>query len=134
MTQLIYHLVPRSDFTRSCRDGVYRPESLAREGFVHCADERSALAIAADYFSATEGDLLLLQVDLSQLSAETIFEAPAPIAGGGTAHLELAASFPHVYGPIELDAIVGVGVLSMRSQGYCWPSKFVPLSAVLSNG
>jgi hypothetical protein len=38
---------------------------------------------------------------------------------------------PHVYGPIELQAIEGVGVLGKTSDGYAWPEEFFPIDVAL---
>ena len=132
----IYHLVRAAGLRAGLDAASYRPADLASEGFVHCAREESALAVADDYFgeeSAGEGALLLLRIDPHRLSCETRTEAPAPRPGAPTAHLATAESFPHVYGAIDRDAITGVGVLERGpGGGYRWPGEFATLDAFLS--
>jgi len=129
----IYHIVPEAEFRARADDALYVPATLERDGFVHCATEPSVLPVASDYFSDVAGRLLVLEIDPARLAAETRYEAPAPIAGGGTAHLEMAVEFPHVYGPIDRAAIVGVGVLAPGGKGYRWPAELRSLEAYLSD-
>jgi uncharacterized protein len=129
---MIYHIVTESDLRARLRGGVYSPASLHEEGFVHCAFEPSVIAVANDYFAGAAGPLLLLVIDPGRLAAETRTEAAAPIAGGGASHLAGAAQFPHVYGPIDRQAIIGVGVLGRTGGGYAWPPGFVPPDSFLA--
>jgi len=52
------------------------------------------------------GDFLLLSCDPQKLSAQVKMEPAAPV-GDMPAH-ESSAMFPHLYGPINLDAVVEV--------------------------
>lgn len=129
---MIYHLVPESDL-RSCLQGsLYLPSNLASDGFVHCSFAASAIPVANDYFAGISGRLLLLEIDPVHLASEVRFEAPAPIAGGGSSHLAGVSQFPHVYGPINTEAIAGVGVLGRTQGGYEWPPAFTPLDVFLA--
>jgi uncharacterized protein (DUF952 family) len=85
--------------------------------------------VSNDYYAEVAERLLLLEIDPVKLSSQVRFEVAAPIAGGGTAHLESAPLFPHVYGPIDLSAIVGVGVLGRTADSYAWPDSFGPLDS-----
>jgi uncharacterized protein (DUF952 family) len=77
--------------------GAYRAETLASEGFIHCTAEPAMLQTVANSFYRNQpGDWLILAVDLDKVAAEVRWEA----ADG---HL-----FPHIYGPIEADAVVKV--------------------------
>ena len=128
---VIYHLTTEEEFRGHCSNGLYRPSSLADEGFVHCADEPVVLAVANDYFAEIRERVLLLRIDPAALTASTVYENAAPIAGGGTVHLEMAKRFPHVYGPIEVSAVVAVGVLERTEHGYAWPIRMVDPDAFL---
>jgi len=77
--------------------------------------------------------VLLLEIDPERLTSEVRYEAAAPIAGGGTAHLVDAALFPHVYGPINVQAIVCAGVLEVTPDGYQWPGRFAAWGAFLAD-
>jgi uncharacterized protein (DUF952 family) len=128
---VIYHLVVEEDLPVCCDGQVYRPRSLAVDGFIHCSVESSVTPVANDYFRDAPGRLLLLRIDPSKLSAETRYERAAPPPGADLTHLDSAPAFPHVYGPIELGAVEGVGVLTKTASGYAWPEEFFPIETVL---
>jgi uncharacterized protein (DUF952 family) len=128
---VIYHLVIQSEFAVQVCDGLYRPADLPQVGFVHCASEDSVILVADDYYAEASGPVLLLEIDSDKLNSETRYEAAAPIAGGGSSHLENASVFPHVYGPIETLAITRVGVLSKTADGFGWPEEFVEVASLL---
>ncbi|MCU0520945.1 MAG: DUF952 domain-containing protein [Anaerolineae bacterium] len=129
---MIYNIVLESDF-RSRLDGqVYAPSDLPTTGFVHCALRASVIPVANDYFQGASGPVLLLEIDPGRLRSEIRYEAAAPLATGGSSHLTSASQFPHVYGPINADAITGVGVLDRKAGSYEWPRELMPLDAFLS--
>lgn len=129
---MIYHIVIESDFRAQLRGLVYSPLGLQDDGFVHCAFEPSVIPVANDYYAGVPGRVLLLEIDPRRLAAETRTEAAAPTAGGGSSHLASASQFPHVYGPINREAITGVGVLGRGVDGYEWPRGFMPLDSFLT--
>jgi len=128
---VIYHLAVESELRARLPALFYRPANLEADGFVHCALEASVVAVANDYYAELSEPLLLLEIDPTRLVAETRYEAAAPIAGGGTAHLESALHFPHVYGPIDSAAILRIGTLEKGPDGYEWPRSFETLGAFL---
>lgn len=127
---MIYHLVSESEFHACLEAHTYSPESLRQHGFVHCALEPSVIPVANDYLAEVAERVLLLEIDLEHLDADVRLEAPAPLEGAASSHLASAAEFPHVYGPINAQAISGVGVLSKDSSGYRWPDTFVSLGSL----
>jgi uncharacterized protein (DUF952 family) len=133
MSQRIHHLVPASELRAGCGDITYVPARLDEVGFVHCSAGRDVtLAVAADYFGDVDEPLFVLEIDVEKLGSELRFEAPAPIAGGGSDHLAHAETFPHVYGPIERAAITGVGELARGGDGFRWPCSFASLDEVIA--
>jgi len=74
--------------------GRYAPESLEREGFIHCSNPQQVIRVANALFRGIRG-LVLLHVEVERLSSPLVYEN---LEGG----FEL---FPHVYGPIELEAV-----------------------------
>lgn len=128
---MIYHLVTEPDFRAQLAGAVYLPSNLSDDGFVHCALEPSVIPVANDYYAGASDRLLLLEIDPRRLASETRYETAAPKAGGGSSHLTSAPRFPHVYGPIEKEAITGVGVLRRTAGGYEWPRSFMPLDSFL---
>jgi uncharacterized protein (DUF952 family) len=130
---MLYHIVPAEEFRAQLERAAYRPANLAHDGFIHCALGASVLSVANDYYSCVSGQLLLLEIDPERLASETRYEAPAPIAGAGFSHLGSASEFPHIYGPIETEAITRVGLLVETSSGFQWPTAFMELDSFLSH-
>ena len=131
----IFHITTAGELRRGLAEERYQPDRLAEDGFVHCAvDAESIQAVAADYFADLAGPVVVLEIDVALLTSRLVFEAAAPIPGGGTAYLEGAAEFPHVYGPIERAAIVGAGRLDTGAApgGFRWPRNLEPLDVVLA--
>ena len=128
----IYHLTTGPELRAGCTPEVYSPARLPEDGFVHCAGSPAvALSVATDYFRDA-GTVYLLVIDPASLTAPLRFEAAAPIAGGGRAHLAQADRFPHVYGPIDRGAIVEAGPLATGPDGFAWPARFEPLEDLLA--
>jgi uncharacterized protein (DUF952 family) len=131
--RLVYHVTTLPALRRDCRDGAYAPPSLASEGFIHCtATPATVLAVARDYFGAATEPLVLVAIDAARLAAELRFEAAKPIAGGGTAHLATGEAFPHLYGPLNLDAVAGVAALERDGDAFAWPEPFRRIEAWLA--
>jgi hypothetical protein len=101
---------------------VYIPALFEQDGFIHCtAEPDTLLAVASDYFLKVEEPVLVLSIDLPRIKSEVKFEPPAPIEGSGVSHLQEGLLFPHIYGPLNLDAVAGVGVLEKTNGRFSWP-------------
>jgi len=100
----IYHLVLRSTWLANPAL-EYRTDSLATEGFIHCSQVHQ-VAESANRFYANAVDLLVLEVEPAGLTSSLKYEA----AGSG----EL---FPHVYGPINRQAVVAVHAMKRDGNG-----------------
>jgi uncharacterized protein (DUF952 family) len=99
---MILHILRRAEWEEAVRRGSYRPSSIDAEGFIHCSTLSQAVETAKIFFRGAT-DLLLLRIDESKVAAEVRFEAPAVPGDARPGTL-----FPHVYGPLNLDAIVEV--------------------------
>jgi uncharacterized protein (DUF952 family) len=100
----IYHLVLRRLWEENA-DRPYRPESLAAEGFIHCSFAEQ-VARSANRFYAEAADLLLLHIDAQRLTSPLREEA----ADNGEI-------FPHIYGPLNRDAVRKVEGMARGSDG-----------------
>jgi uncharacterized protein (DUF952 family) len=99
----LYHITSREAWVDATRDGTYRAPSLATEGFIHCSTASQVLPVARQAFRG-ETNLVLLVIDTQQLTAALKWE---PAAGGQQPEgLAPGTTFPHVYGPIVLEAVV----------------------------
>ena len=98
MTENIFHITTHTTWSAGQKSGEYRADSLEQVGFIHCSKAAQVLRVANDYFSGQQG-LLILMLDPSKLKVEVRWEPGSDRAD------EL---FPHIYGPVDLDAVVGV--------------------------
>ncbi|MGW0860941.1 DUF952 domain-containing protein [Streptomyces sp. NPDC002611] len=99
---MIYHAVPDTVWN-TAPGPTYAPGSLAEEGFVHCSpDEPTTLAVVNAFYRDAPRPLLVLALDEARLTARVEFEAAAPAPPPGVAEDVL---FPHVFGPLDRDAV-----------------------------
>jgi len=90
----IYHIVLPEAWAAFDGD-LYEHASLASEGFIHCSFYHQLGGVIERYYSGAE-KIILLEIDSDKLSSELLNE---PSTGGEI--------YPHIYGPINRDAIVG---------------------------
>lgn len=102
---MIFHITPRADWEAAKTKGEYAADSLRLEGFIHCSTLAQILPVAEKYYKGQSG-LLLLMIEPTLLSSTLKWEAPS----GGTPPpgVPEGDQFPHIYGPINLDAVVNV--------------------------
>ena len=96
MTDIILHVMPRTSWSAAQKAGVYTADTLAGQGFIHCSKAGQVLRVADTVFAGQQG-LLLLVIDPARLTSKLRWEPGVDLT------TEL---FPHVYGPINLDAVV----------------------------
>lgn len=108
MPDIILHLAFQADWEAAQSAGEYRSPSLSEEGFIHAsADEEQMMRVVTRLF-ADRTDLLVLDVDTARL-AEVSPLVREPSRSGEI--------YPHVYGPINLDAVVRVRALTVDASG-----------------
>jgi glutathione S-transferase len=97
----IYHLTSVSAWQQARSAGSYaestRGLSLAEVGFIHCSSASQVPQVAGAYYRDVP-DLVLLVIDPSRLAADVRDE---DLDGQGQ-------RFPHIYGPLNLDAVIAV--------------------------
>ena len=104
---MILHLMPRPAWEQWRDAGSYEPPSLASEGFVHCTgNDDLMLAVANRFYSGEPGEVVVVTLDEGRLTREVRWEAPAH--PDGTAPTDNEPLFPHVYGPLDREAVVRV--------------------------
>ena len=103
---LIFHITTRTDWEAAQQRGNYRPTSLESEGFIHCSPDVQAAHVANAFYRGQMG-LVLLVIDTELLSAKLKWDPPAHPATE-KAPAELRGKFPHIYGPLNLVAVVDV--------------------------
>jgi uncharacterized protein (DUF952 family) len=92
---MIYHIAARADWEAAQAAGSYAADSLTSEGFIHCSTGAQVLGTAGRFFAGRH-DLVLLAIDPARLTAELRYEEGEP-----------GVLFPHLYGPLDLRAVVG---------------------------
>lgn len=100
----ILHITPRAEWLAAQEHGLYTAPSLTSEGFIHCSTPEQAAAVANAFYRGQNG-LVLLVVDESRLTSELRWEPPSGPPAPGISASDL---FPHIYGPLNTDAVVKV--------------------------
>lgn len=103
---ILYHITSQADWARARMEGEYTADSLATQGFIHCSTRTQVLEVANALFGG-RSDLVLLLIDASRLRAPVRYEN---LEGG-------AQLFPHLYGSLNLDAVVQVLPFRPDSEG-----------------
>jgi uridine phosphorylase len=94
---LILHITTRSDWETAVSQASYTTESLQTDGFIHCSTPAQAVYAANEHFQGQTG-LMLLCIDEDLVTADVVYEDC----------YETGMKFPHVYGSLNLDAVLGV--------------------------
>ena len=97
---IIFHITTHADWERAEREGVYRATSLDTQGFIHFSTAAQVVDTANRFYSG-QRDLLLLMVDTARLQMDLRYEPPADSP-------ESAERFPHLYGTLNLNAVLQV--------------------------
>ncbi len=99
------------DWARARADGEYaistRGLTLAEQGFIHGSTAAQVAGVANMFYQGVP-DLLVLVIDPGRLRSEVRFEA---VPG-------LDEQFPHIYGPIDIDAVVRTRPLEPGPDGH----------------
>ena len=91
-----YHLVPVVAWETADPDRPYAAASLATEGFIHCTDgDEELVATANRHYRDDPRPFLVLTIDLDRAGSPWRIEDDRGI-------------YPHVFGPIDRAAIVGM--------------------------
>lgn len=92
---IIYHIATKEGWEQAKQDGNYVHSSLRDEGFIHCSLDQQVAGVLERYFSGQPG-LIKLVIDTDRLTSKYVFDwSPST-----------ADTFPHIYGPVNLDAVI----------------------------
>jgi predicted cupin superfamily sugar epimerase/uncharacterized protein (DUF952 family) len=99
---MIWHLLPLPKWRTAMESGRL-PGPAEPGSFLHASpDEATALAVANAYFLECAEPVVALGIDVGRISAEVRVEPPDPEPVPG---VDAGTRFPHVYGPVEADAV-----------------------------
>ncbi len=132
--KVVYHIAIKENFIQASDKDNYKPCGFDSDGFIHCTGEKdTTLVVLDDYFQQVTKDIILIQIAVNKLTSEIKFEKLAPISGGGTNHVKKGLLFPHIYGALNLDSIVGAAIVEKIDGMFVWPGKFMPLDKIINN-
>ena len=98
---VIFHIAQRDRWLRSLADGEYTVSTIGLEladvGFIHFCTTAQAAGVAERFYCGVT-DLVLLHVDESRLTAPLTYEHVGDVPD----------AFPHLYGALNVDAVVHV--------------------------
>ncbi len=92
---LLFHITTREDWKQYLKNGMFEPESLKEEGFIHCSTG-SQLEDTANRFFGDEDKILLLVIDASMIREDIKFEKDG----------ETGEKFPHIHAPLSSNAVI----------------------------
>ena len=111
---MIFHITSRKAWFEAEMNGEYHVESLATEGFIHCSTLAQVLPVAENFYKGQSG-LVLLVIEPTFLSSDVKWEPPSD--GIPPEGVPTGDSFPHIYGPINLNAVIKVLDLEQNTSG-----------------
>lgn len=99
----IFHLALESAWSAAQQDGSYTVSTLGLDvsevGFIHCSQAEQVGGVHHRFYREVTEPVLLLTIDTDALTSpwqlDDVPGEPSP--------------FPHIYGPLNLDAVVDVG-------------------------
>ncbi|MEM8777443.1 MAG: DUF952 domain-containing protein [Cyanobacteria bacterium P01_G01_bin.49] len=111
---IIFHLTTAEDWQKAEKLGKYKAPSLEREGFIHCSTKPQVTIIANTFYSEY-CELTLLEIDTEKLISEVRWESPVHPNSHVSHKINNNDKFPHVYGAINLEAIIQIIPLKKKS-------------------
>jgi uncharacterized protein (DUF952 family) len=101
----ILHITSRTEWEKAKNIGNYRSDSLTSEGFIHCSTIAQVISSANRFFKHRQ-DLVILSIDPDRVRSEIRYEG-----------VESNNLFPHIYGELNIDAVLQVTDLESDEDG-----------------
>ena len=99
---MILHITTYEEWEKAQLEGEFTAPSLKSEGFIHCSTIEQAADTANIFFKGQKG-LALLCIDENKLKSECKYENPTT---GGKHEPGAGNLFPHIYGTINISALI----------------------------
>lgn len=93
---IIVHITNQKTWDSALEKEIYQADTLESQGFIHCCQPDQVNGVLENWFQGVD-HLMLLEIDTDKIAAKIVYEN---LEGGE----EL---FPHIYGAINLDAVIG---------------------------
>ena len=100
----IIHLCQEIEWQATQQPGIYKNKSLDQEGFIHCSQPHQILQVANRFYQGIPG-LILCWIDPMKITSVIRWEESD------------GAIFPHIYGPINVDAVLSVNAITPDIDG-----------------
>ena len=97
MSSIILHITTPELWNLAKAAGEYRADSLASEGFIHCSKPDQLAGVVSRYYQGQTG-LIVLHIDPDLVQPSILWENPPG----------KNEQFPHIYGPLNLNAVIEV--------------------------
>jgi uncharacterized protein (DUF952 family) len=108
---VIYHIALEPDWESALEAGEYRISTVGRtledEGFLHAAYGNQIRGVAEAFYTDVSESLVLLAIDERRLTVPLQVDAVPGQADG----------YPHIYGPLDVAAVVMATPLLRDGQG-----------------
>jgi uncharacterized protein (DUF952 family) len=111
---MIFHITSSKEWDTAQTKGEYTAPSLATEGFIHCSTLSQVLPVANSYYAGQTG-LIVLAIEPTLLYSALKWEPPS--GGAPPPGVSEGEQFPHIYGPVNLNAVVKAIELELNSNG-----------------
>jgi hypothetical protein len=104
----ILHLTSADSFNALPDSAPCVPEAFEADGFIHCTgDAETLLNVANRFYKNAPGEMLVLVIDPAKVAAaELKWELPSHT--DGTPAVPGEPLFPHLYGPLNREAIIQI--------------------------
>jgi uncharacterized protein (DUF952 family) len=109
----LYHITEHKTWMRARAAGEYRAPSLDSQRFIHLSGRDQVIRVADAIYTGHAG-LVLLVIDPARLKSPVRYEPPDVSIPAEHYTGEL---FPHLYGPLNLDAVIKVLDFPSRADG-----------------
>lgn len=113
---LIFHIATEADWAAAHMTGSYETSTfgvrIQEVGFMHASRASQTAGVLARYYAGVDEPLTLLTIDTDRLTAPWQLD---DVPGS-------AASFPHVYGPLNVSAVVDATALTRTAGVWTLPT------------
>jgi uncharacterized protein (DUF952 family) len=93
---IAYHMVPEEEWEQHRDNEHYTPAAFEGEGFIHCTNGLDELvAVGNRYYTEDRRPYLALVLDVPSIVSPVRYDDPDEV-------------YPHIYGPLNPSAVVGV--------------------------
>ncbi|MDZ4672786.1 MAG: GNAT family N-acetyltransferase [Phototrophicales bacterium] len=111
--KMIYHITTRAEWDEAQKVGAYRAPSLESQGFIHASSISQVIKVANAVYVGQK-NLVLLAIDVRHIIAPMRYEPPDTSILAEQYEGEL---FPHIYGELNLSAVLRVDELPCGDDG-----------------